>query len=311
MEVDHQPHPNTAFEKSETLWFEDGSVVIVAEEVGFRVYKGVLSRCSDVFKDTFSMPQRAESSQERFEGCPVVRVQDSARDMERFLEVVFNGAQIWWKLSSQVHDWNALRPVLKLSHKYQAEQHLQQGIQRLTGRFPDKVKEWDALYEANSKRLGPLECVISMANMAKFLDLPGVHRRALYVCCQLDAAILIGGVTLIDGTHEVLSQEDIVVCINARVNLAKESAKLWAERFSFPCPNCIFEDGQCEQLRGELAKRAQETPREISYNPLVPQLVTYRLLSSKLCMNCAQFLIDRDAGLRQEIMDNLETLLGA
>ncbi|KAI0783929.1 hypothetical protein BC629DRAFT_1518200 [Irpex lacteus] len=36
------------------LWFEDGNVVLVAETTGFRVYRGLLARHSEIFHDMFS-----------------------------------------------------------------------------------------------------------------------------------------------------------------------------------------------------------------------------------------------------------------
>lgn len=40
-----------------TLWLDDGNVVLVVENTGFRVHRGILSKHSDVFRDMFSVPQ--------------------------------------------------------------------------------------------------------------------------------------------------------------------------------------------------------------------------------------------------------------
>ncbi len=39
------------------LWFEDRTVILVARDVEFRVYKGLLADHSPVFRDMFSLPQ--------------------------------------------------------------------------------------------------------------------------------------------------------------------------------------------------------------------------------------------------------------
>ena len=81
--------PAQEIQKHDTLWFEDGNIVIVTGNVGFRVYRGVLARKSAVFRDLFNLPQPPDS--EVFEECPVVRLHDPAADMARFLGVLYDG----------------------------------------------------------------------------------------------------------------------------------------------------------------------------------------------------------------------------
>ena len=64
------------------FWFEDGSVVLVAGGIAFKVYRGVLSDRSPVFKDMFSLPQPPSSSP--FD-TPVVHLTDSPQDLRHIL----------------------------------------------------------------------------------------------------------------------------------------------------------------------------------------------------------------------------------
>lgn len=74
-----------------TLWFDDGNVVLVAcTSMAFRVHKSVLALKSTVFRDMFAMPQPAEESK-FVEGCAVVHVDDSSRELEDFLTLVYGG----------------------------------------------------------------------------------------------------------------------------------------------------------------------------------------------------------------------------
>lgn len=66
--------------KHPTLWFEDGNVVLIAENTGFRVYRGLLARHSDIFRDMFSVPQPQTAAEDSFDGCPVVRMADDRAD---------------------------------------------------------------------------------------------------------------------------------------------------------------------------------------------------------------------------------------
>lgn len=70
-------------------WFDDGNVVLIAEDTLFRVHRGVLSHNSVVFKDMFLIPQPEEF--EQMEGCPVVHLCDSQRDLGVLLGALYEG----------------------------------------------------------------------------------------------------------------------------------------------------------------------------------------------------------------------------
>lgn len=73
----------------ETLWFEDGNIVLIAEDVAFKVHKSVLARQSPVFCDMFGFPQ--PNYEEVFDGTPAVRLHDQAADVAIFIEVMYDG----------------------------------------------------------------------------------------------------------------------------------------------------------------------------------------------------------------------------
>ena len=75
----------------------DGNVIIVAQGVGFRVYRGWLSMQSEVFRDMFNTPQPVESDlkqEDVSDDCPVpVYVTDTALEMRSLLSVLLGGRQ--------------------------------------------------------------------------------------------------------------------------------------------------------------------------------------------------------------------------
>ena len=84
------------FAKHPNLWFDDGNVVLIAENTGFRVYRGLLARYSEIFRDMFLLPQSEATAAETYESCPVVRMsEDGAEEWERVLGVLHeaNGSQ--------------------------------------------------------------------------------------------------------------------------------------------------------------------------------------------------------------------------
>ncbi|KAI0703099.1 hypothetical protein C8Q76DRAFT_801948 [Earliella scabrosa] len=70
------------------FWFEDGTIILIAQDIEFRVYKGLLASRFPVFSDMLSFPQplTAQGDLQEDQGsvpspCPTVYLSgDSARD---------------------------------------------------------------------------------------------------------------------------------------------------------------------------------------------------------------------------------------
>lgn len=66
----------------EGLWFEDGNVIVVAGKARFKLYRGILTQYSSVFKDVFQMADAAASGS--VEGCPLVHITDNPTEVVLF-----------------------------------------------------------------------------------------------------------------------------------------------------------------------------------------------------------------------------------
>ena len=77
--------------QSTSYWFDDGSVIIQAENTQYRVHRSLLSRHSSIFNDMFSLPQPAMDPGPTSEGCPVIFLSDKATDLEHVLSVIYDG----------------------------------------------------------------------------------------------------------------------------------------------------------------------------------------------------------------------------
>ena len=76
--------------RSESLWYQDGNVILQAEGMQYKVYKGLLAQQSTIFKDMFSLPQPSETmNSDMVEGCPVVHLSDAAGEVTFVLEEIF------------------------------------------------------------------------------------------------------------------------------------------------------------------------------------------------------------------------------
>lgn len=77
------------------LWFSDGSIVLQAENTLFKVYAGILSQASPVFKDMITVPQGDIQHTETYEGCPLVLMAgDCAPDMHAFLKTLHDSRYV-------------------------------------------------------------------------------------------------------------------------------------------------------------------------------------------------------------------------
>ncbi|RDX48942.1 hypothetical protein OH76DRAFT_614497 [Lentinus brumalis] len=81
---DSQARPGN-FEQDPELWFQDGTIILVAGEIAFKVYKGPLVNQSPVFSDMLSLPQ---PSVDVHQDCPVVQLLDSPQDLRHFLRTL-------------------------------------------------------------------------------------------------------------------------------------------------------------------------------------------------------------------------------
>jgi hypothetical protein len=77
----------------ESLYFNDGNIVLQAKgtsgkDVIFRVHQSVLSKNCPVFQDMLALP--ADGVNEIYDGVPLVRMPDSAEDLQSLLNVLYD-----------------------------------------------------------------------------------------------------------------------------------------------------------------------------------------------------------------------------
>ena len=86
--------PEVPIRRDSQVWFDDGNIVVVAQNTAFRFHRSVLSVHSDVFRDLFSVPQPQLSDQEQsIEGCAVVHVSDTSYDFRELILAIYGGVR--------------------------------------------------------------------------------------------------------------------------------------------------------------------------------------------------------------------------
>lgn len=70
-----------------SMWLDDGSIILHAENTQFRVHRSVLAMNSTVFQDMFGIPQ--PQREPTVDGCPIVHLSDSAQEVEHVLNALY------------------------------------------------------------------------------------------------------------------------------------------------------------------------------------------------------------------------------
>ncbi|EIW57011.1 uncharacterized protein TRAVEDRAFT_99074, partial [Trametes versicolor FP-101664 SS1] len=197
------------------FWFEDGNVILVAQDYEFRVFKGVLAHHSSVFRDMFSLSRPISAapveSSAVVDACLVVHLSDSPEDLRHILRTYLPGINP----NQQNPSFDAVSALIRLGHKYQMQALVAQGVQYLKRCFTDDLRTWSAgkFYDSNC----PIQKrhAIGIVNLARLINEPSLLPTALLICCALDSDIVCG-YTREDGTQETLTLADIGRCFAAR-----------------------------------------------------------------------------------------------
>ncbi|KAI0341195.1 hypothetical protein BDW22DRAFT_1333230 [Trametopsis cervina] len=199
------------------LWYRDGTVVLQAERKLFKVYAGILSRASPVFRDMFALGSSHSTSEagrsEMYEGRPLVATAgDTAADMRAFLTALHDSSL---DFSSQYIDAKSLKlvdipriiSILRLSTKYDVVHLRRRAIEALQVWYPRNVSSYISLSSSSTPREDLLRH-ITIANIARetgsFVLLPAA---LLFCCSTADARTLYDGVS-VDGVYHDLHPDN-------------------------------------------------------------------------------------------------------
>ncbi|KAJ7062512.1 hypothetical protein C8F01DRAFT_1251334 [Mycena amicta] len=113
-----EPAKDDQRRRVEELWFNDGTLVIKAENLLFRVYGGLLAKVSPIFEAMLAIPQPKDM--EQIDGCPVVELPDAAHDTYPFLKALFDYR--FFLPPPEKTRSRTICGVLRLSTKYEVEE---------------------------------------------------------------------------------------------------------------------------------------------------------------------------------------------
>ncbi|KAH9937895.1 uncharacterized protein BXZ73DRAFT_22834, partial [Epithele typhae] len=225
--------------KAKNLWFDDGNVVFLADDLAFRVYKGILSVISPVFQDMLSVPHPEDAK--TVEGCPVVRDSDSGEDFTRFFEWAFHNHRDSLSESTKSMTSSHLMSLIRVARKYQVREAAETLIRRLERRLQTPMRfgagadslTWTENLERMNETCASVvleaRSAIEIVNVIRLVngsatspDAPVFSNTAIAValfhCCvafEEEPRLLREGVKRGGGIVEQLSSEDHERCVRA------------------------------------------------------------------------------------------------
>ncbi|KAK7042732.1 hypothetical protein R3P38DRAFT_3260686 [Favolaschia claudopus] len=135
----------------EELWFPGATLVFQAESSLYRVYSGILSAQSSVFRDMLTFPQPADddSKGDTFDGCPKIVLHDKVGDVTAFFRAIFD-CSFFIPPFTTSPPLATLSGILRLSHKYDVPHLRERCLLHLSSLYPTTLPAYDALNYAPS-----------------------------------------------------------------------------------------------------------------------------------------------------------------
>ncbi|KAK7690513.1 hypothetical protein QCA50_005611 [Cerrena zonata] len=224
--LEAQASADDQYRRPNSIWYNDGSVILVAQGTGFKVHQSVLSQHSTVFLDLIETASLRWSSL----GTLVVMVSDYVDDLSIFLKVLYNpGNDSYFKMPNTPAPIEWVSALIKLGKKYQVKFIFDEAVSRLKSVHPRTYAEYKLMRGAMSNHISDYpngEMAITIINLARAHNLPNLLPFAFYLCCQLPLETIMHGVKRNDGTAEKLSSDDIMRCLKGREQLTLMNASL-------------------------------------------------------------------------------------
>ncbi|KAI0342599.1 hypothetical protein BDW22DRAFT_1357039 [Trametopsis cervina] len=215
-------------EKHKAWYLADGNIILLAENMLFRGYRGLLAMHSPLFRDMFSMPQPGDA--ETFEGCPVVRLQDSAFHIEWLFSALYAGPVCSLYVRGQELSTRSTVAILELGFKYDIEPFRKEILRRLKNIYPTTFD--DAIHGSKRRLIKSKDCVV-VVSLARRFNLDHLLPMALYACCQMSLSELYDLAAKQGNGHNTdtpsgnqLSTEDLELCLQAIPQLYSHSLNI-------------------------------------------------------------------------------------
>ncbi|KAJ7782680.1 hypothetical protein B0H16DRAFT_464680 [Mycena metata] len=282
------------------IWYQDGSVVLQAQDTQFRVHWSLLSQNSSFFRDMQSLPQPPEEP--TVDGCHLIELPDDAIDVKWVLKALYTPSF----LAQTALPFAAVAAHIRLGRKYDFRELLDLAVSRLIYEHPTTLEEYDALVNPyQSTRIIPHRGIeLDIVTLARKNDilcvLPCAYYRVLRQATSADS--LFKYVKTDDGTQVSLALVDLRRCVSGREKILDVQSKSgypsgW-HRHYVPGPNCTGLE-RCVETREKYLCAYLDTLTSWR------GLKKVKLTNTRFCAVCQQDIVESNAAGRRRMWDEL------
>ncbi|KAH9829565.1 uncharacterized protein C8Q71DRAFT_911796 [Rhodofomes roseus] len=283
-------------------------LAIIAQNVGFCVYKGLLSASSKEFENTLTLARPSEHPAD----CPMVHVTDTAAEMRSLLTVLLDARRY---LRREHLGFEDVANCVRLAHKYVIKDLLDDSLEEIQKYFPSTFWAWE-----RRKKTPKLGHAIIAVNLARLTDTTSILPAALYVCCQMGGSQIIRGMVRRDGVVETLASDDVERCIDGKIQLSIRASGFIHEVFSrwktAHFVNGSVDSGATRCCRSATSLQAQCYQNTVGLSNLLGSRgSSIRAAgsaggSTRLCARCISLMCEKEANLREALWSELPRLFG-
>ncbi|KAH9925683.1 uncharacterized protein BXZ73DRAFT_49803, partial [Epithele typhae] len=321
--------------RDKTLWLDDGNLILVVENIEFRIYKGILAHHSPVFSDMLSLPPPASSPNNSLsskgaavdteEGIPVVTLpSDAARDWRHVLEALM-GRQTR-SADTMVHrvatiqgsktSSEELFAFIRIGHKYQIDGLYKPSMAFLKTRFPPKkpVSNRHRLWSHETHPLGfDAAHAVGVVNLARLTGETSLLPAAFLLCCQ--NSLTEEGFLYSDGHREVLGADDLIRCLKARATLMGLTASVLSEVVLLSVDHPKYREKCLQEVLQFGGRRVQFNMRSgprLAADPFLKGFEgweDWNQAKKSLCWICQYNILEKLKEKREEIWKRLPKIL--
>ncbi|KAJ7689811.1 hypothetical protein B0H17DRAFT_1011877 [Mycena rosella] len=305
MDVDNTPT------RVEELWFSDGGLVVQAEQSLFRISGGILAARSPVFKDMLVFPQPPDA--ETVEGCPVVRLPDSATDIIAFFKAIFDSS--FFEPHPSPTELDLVISILHLSNKYAVDYLKRRALVHLSHRYATTLSEYDGpsldTTPDDDAQTAPYEvaAILIAREVAALWILPMAF---YYLASTEDAAIQAVLDCVTYKTHPAkLSEDDRILFLKSSLHVRCQGQGLMRFLYSpHIIPGCQGGQGcTAGRLRG--IDQAQTIMEKYNDDPLaLEEASLWSTLKDGCCRACYRTFKRTHQKAREAFWDELPQLCG-
>ncbi|KAF9818297.1 hypothetical protein IEO21_02925 [Rhodonia placenta] len=210
-------------QRVDDLWYDDGSVVLIAQDRAFRVHRSILSQQSSVFRDMFSIPQSSDVM--NMDGCPIVELADDALMLEHLLRAIYNRSFFLPCATESANEVVRIgTSIASLSHKYDIPPLMKEAIVRLEDIYSTKFEDHNRYHvDEDPMDDGTAIFVINATRRIAPSPLDRILPVAFYYCrrtSQLPMSPLVYGIRRGPcSPPEKLSDEDLARVLHGKSEL--------------------------------------------------------------------------------------------